>query len=169
MEKKGNIELRDEIYLEDAYKIAEWLDNEKITEYLTEGSEISREIRNTVKYNTCPVITHLFCSGGNFYMILNNGRPIGDLKLIRKGSGCEVVIVIGDTAMWNRGYGTEALKLALSEAFFRLRYDSVTAKIMFGNDSSSHIFEKAGFAPFESGKTCSVLKLRMEEFLKAAA
>lgn len=166
---KGNIGLRDEIYLEDAYKMADWLDNEDITKYLTEGSEISKEIRRTIKYMTCPIVTHLFCTGGNFYMITLDSRTIGYLKLVTKGKGCEVVIVIGDTNMWNHGFGTKALNLAMYEAFINLRYEFITAKIMFENASSRHLFEKQGFDYKQKGESCHILEMDLSQYLKKAA
>ena len=71
------IELDDEIFLNDAYLMADWLENEEITRYITEGQDISQELRSFLRYTTCPILTHMFCNGGNFYMIKLNGRSIG--------------------------------------------------------------------------------------------
>lgn len=169
MERLGIIELMDEIYLEDAYKIADWLENEEITQFLSEGKDISHEIRQALRYYTCPIVTHLFASNGNFYMIKLNGRSIGYLKLIPKPIGCEIVIVIGEKSMWNKGFGTKALNRALKEAFFEYRYEAVSAKIMFQNKASKHIFEKEGFNFLKKGNTCDILQIKLEEYLKKAA
>lgn len=167
---KSVIELDDEIFLNDAYLMADWLENEEITRYISEGSEISNEIRSSLRYTTCPIVTHMFCSGGNFYMVKHNGRSIGYLKLVNKGSGtAEIVVVIGDEDMWNKGYGTEAVRLALEECFFRLRYERLTAVIRNGNEGSHHVFRKAGFVR-ERNLTASVrYLLELDQYLKLVA
>lgn len=164
------IELDDEIYLNDAYSIAEWLDNEDITRYITEGREIGQEIRSALRYTTCPILTHLFCSNGNFYMIKHNGRSIGYLKLIDKGAGqAEIVVVIGDQNMWNKGFGTIAVQLALKECFFRLRYEYLLAKIMTGNEGSCHLFQKAGFRVVSQTERFSAYGMELSQYLAMAA
>ena len=164
------IELDDEIFLNDAYLMADWLDNEEITRYITEGHDISDKIRSFLKYTTCPIVTHMFCNGGNFYMVKHNGRSIGYLKLIDKGNRqAEIVVVIGDEAMWNRGFGTQAVKLALQECFFRLRYDSLTAVIRQGNEGSHHVFHKVGFQLERTQGASLRYVLELDQYLKLAA
>lgn len=164
------IELDDEIFLKDAYLMADWLDNEEITRYISEGKDISREIRASLRYTTCPIVTHLFCSGGNFYMIKANGRSIGYLKLVDKGNAqAEIVVVIGDAAMWNQGFGTRAVELALQECFLKLRYERLVAKIMPGNEGSHHVFRKAGFARIESATSTACYALELDQYLRLAA
>ncbi len=165
----STVTLDDEIFLEDAYKIADWLENDVVTRYISEGKGVGREIKRTIQYTTCPIVTHLFCNGGNFYMIKHNGRSVGYLKLVAKGDDCEIVLVIGDDGMWNRGIGTKALNLAAEEAFFRLRYEKIIAKIMEGNDSSRHIFEKAGYLYKKTSNEHHILEMDVMAFLKKAA
>lgn len=169
MKGTGSITLRDEIYLNDAYKISDWLENEEITRFLSEGKDIGKEIRRTIMYTTCPVVTHLFCLNGNFYMIDLNDKSIGYLKLVPKGNGCEIVIVIGDSTMWNMGYGHKALKEALMEAFFKQRYESIVAKIMHGNNRSKRLFEKCGFEVSKITESLTNLELKISGFLKKVA
>lgn len=164
------IELDDEIFLNDAYSIADWLDNDEITRYISEGSEISQEIRAALRYTTCPIVTHLFCSNGNFYMVKHNGRSIGYLKLINKDNGqAELVVVIGDPMMWNKGFGTRAVELALKECFFRLRYRRLIAKIMTGNEGSHHVFRKAGFILTAQTERICAYSMELDHYLALAA
>ncbi len=164
------IELDDEIFLKDAYQIADWLENEEITRYISEGRDISQEIRASLRYTTCPIVTHLFCNGGNFYLIKHNGRSIGYLKLVDKGAGqAEIVVVIGDSDMWNQGFGTKAVRLALGECFLRLRYETLVAKIMPGNDGSHHVFQKVGFERQAIAGKTAVYRLKLDQYLKLAA
>lgn len=164
------IELDDEIFLNDAYLMADWLENEDITRFISEGNEISAEIRASLRYTTCPIVTHMFCNGGNFYMVKHNGRSIGYLKLIDKGNRiAEIVVVIGDEAMWNQGFGTQAVKLAMAECFFNLRYESMTAVIRYENEGSHHVFRKAGFKAVRTLEASVRYLLELDQYLKLAA
>ena len=49
-------------------------------------------------------------------MIKHNGRSVLS-QTGSQGDDCEIVLVIGDDGMWNRGIGTKALNLAAEEAF----------------------------------------------------
>ena len=164
------IELDDEIFLNDAYLMADWLENEEITQYITEGQDISQELRSFLRYTTCPILTHMFCNGGNFYMIKLNGRSIGYLKLVDQGHGqAEIVIVIGDTTMWNHGFGTKAVKRAMEECFFNLRYERLIANILPGNQGSHHVFQKIGFKKMKSTTTTARYLMDLNQYLKLAA
>lgn len=164
------IELDDEIFLNDAYLMADWLEQEEITRYITEGQDISREIRSFLRYTTCPILTHMFCNGGNFYMIKHNGRSIGYLKLVDKGNRqAEIVIVIGDPHMWNKGFGTRAVRLALHECFLTLRYEELTARILPGNEGSHHVFQKLGFIRGRSSTLTALYTMDLDHYLRLAA
>ncbi|PKK40463.1 hypothetical protein ABB02_00247 [Clostridiaceae bacterium JG1575] len=170
MQVRNIIELDDEIFLKDAYLMAEWLEQERITRFISEGEDISDKIRKSLRYTSCPIVTHLFCNGGNFYMIKHNGRSIGYLKLVDKGNRkAEIVVVIGDRAMWNKGFGTEAVRLAMNECFFRLRYESLMAKIMVGNEGSHHVFQKVGFHYDGEIRGLSIYSMKLDSFLALAA
>jgi len=43
-----------------------------------------------------PILTHVFNQNGSFFIILEDQRPIGFLRLVPKGYMAEMVIVIGD-------------------------------------------------------------------------
>jgi len=47
--------------------------------------------------------------------------------------------------VWNRGYATEAIRLATWFAFRHLRADSMCAWVFLGNDASRRVLEKNGF------------------------
>ena len=163
-------ELDDEIFLNDAYLMADWLEHEDITRFISEGPEISNKIRSFLQYTTCPIVTHMFCNGGNFYMVKQNGRSIGYLKLVDKGNRvAEIVVVIGDEAMWNKGFGTAAVKLAMQECFFRLRYERLSAVIRHGNEGSHHVFSKAGFTVDCTLNSSIRYVLELDQYLKLAA
>jgi RimJ/RimL family protein N-acetyltransferase len=58
---------------------------------------------------------------------------------------CGIAIAIGDRANWGKGYGSEALQLALAFAFGELNLHRVTATVFGYNERSTALFEKMGF------------------------
>jgi RimJ/RimL family protein N-acetyltransferase len=54
-------------------------------------------------------------------------------------------IGIGDRADWSKGYGTEALRLALRYAFTELNLHRVSLTVLEGNARAVRAYEKAGF------------------------
>ena len=56
----STVTLDDEIFLEDAYKIADWLENDVVTRYISEGKGVGREIKRTI--NIPPARSLPICS-----------------------------------------------------------------------------------------------------------
>jgi RimJ/RimL family protein N-acetyltransferase len=54
-------------------------------------------------------------------------------------------IVIGEKAHWNRGFGTEATRLALRFAFGELNLHRVELEVFAFNKRAIRAYEKAGF------------------------
>ncbi|HET7094090.1 MAG TPA: GNAT family protein [Thermomicrobiales bacterium] len=54
-------------------------------------------------------------------------------------------IVIGEKETWNRGYGTEATRLAMAEAFERLGLDEVRLEVFRHNPRALRAYERVGF------------------------
>lgn len=52
---------------------------------------------------------------------------------------------IGDRAAWGKGYGTEALRLALQYAFDELNLHRLTLTVIDYNERAIALYEKAGF------------------------
>ncbi len=57
----------------------------------------------------------------------------------------DVSLIIGEKRFWKRGYGTEAIKLAVEYAFNTLDLRRLTAGIYANNIGSIKAFKKAGF------------------------
>ena len=76
------------------------------------------------------------------------GRPIGNCELAaidvlnRRG---EVGIMIGESQMRGRGYGTEAMRLLLDFAFTALGLHSVMLSVYAYNPAAYRSYQKAGF------------------------
>lgn len=163
------ITLRQDIFSEDALKIADWLDDQEIIEHLNEHGATSDHIRKLVKNSTLPIYNQVFNQRGTFYLICLDGESIGYVKFIPKKSGHEIVITIGDKDLWGKGYGTRALKKALNEAFFSLRYEKIDAKIKAGNRRSLCLFEHIGFGGIRVHENLHHLSMDIDTYLKRAA
>ncbi len=57
----------------------------------------------------------------------------------------EVGIFIGDKAYWNRGYGTEAMRLLLKHGFETLNLNRIFLRVHEDNLGAIRSYEKAGF------------------------
>ncbi len=94
--------------------------------------------------------------------------PIGDLGLHHidwRVREAEVGIVIGEKEYWNRGYGTEAMRLMLAHGFNTLNLNRIFLKVYETNPRAIRSYEKAGFiregtlrqAMFKNGQYINVI------------
>lgn len=82
------------------------------------------------------------------FAIMLDGAPIGELQLKRinrERNDCTLSIHMQNDRVKNRGFGTEAEKLAIRYAFDVLQLDAVNADAIIKNTRSQHVLEKAGF------------------------
>jgi diamine N-acetyltransferase len=78
-------------------------------------------------------------------------RPIGIVALDgidQRNQTSEFSIVIGEPDARNRGYGTEATRLALDYAFTALGLHSVMLRVFAYNPAAQRAYVKAGFREF---------------------
>jgi RimJ/RimL family protein N-acetyltransferase len=81
---------------------------------------------------------------------LEDDRLLGDIDLtvINWGSRDAFLgIGIGERTFWGKGYGSDALKVALRYAFLELNLRRVTLDVFEYNQRAIHAYEKAGFQP----------------------
>lgn len=75
-------------------------------------------------------------------------RLIGDLEFEeinwRRGEA-ELRICLGDKSMWNLGYGTEAVHLALQHAFTTLGLHSLYLRVYRSNERAIRCYARCGF------------------------
>ena len=77
----------------------------------------------------------------------------------------ELGIVIGDKTYWNKGYGTEVMRLLLHHGFTTLNLHRIFLRVFAENPRAIRAYEKAGFvhegrmrqAEFRDGKYLDVL------------
>lgn len=78
----------------------------------------------------------------------NGWKMIGNLSLMDiswHNSNAELGIVLGDKAEWDKGYGTEAIRLLVKYAFEELNLHRVSLRVYATNPRAIHCYEKAGF------------------------
>ena len=94
------------------------------------------------------------------------GEAIGFVKLRDQMTGTyEIVYAIGDEALWERGYGTDAVRSALATAFLKWRAGKVIAKIYPENLRSVRSVSACGFHCAERGERLHRFEITMKEYL----
>lgn len=106
-------------------------------------------------------------------------KLVGNLRLFRidwRIRQAEVGIFIGDKGYWNKGYGTEAMRLILNHAFNTLNLNRIYLRVYENNERAYRAYEKVGFrlegrerqAIFQNGRYLDVLRMSIlrEEWLQ---
>lgn len=165
--KKPFISLRPEITRSHAFTLMDWLEDERVTRYLSDSRNVSRFIAQAVDRAQMPILTHLFNQGGRFFMAYDgNDRPVGFVRLIKTGAECEIVLVIGDHDNWGRGLGASTIREGLKLAFLDMRAESVIAKIHPNNKRSLKGFERCGFRLRLEKPTLNSLSITSRRYLQ---
>ena len=87
------------------------------------------------------------------FAVLLEGRIIGECKLKdidMENHTCRMGIHLLNDSVKERGYGTQAERLILRQAFRELGMQTVYADAVLGNTRSRHVLEKVGF--YETGR-----------------
>lgn len=143
---KPFVSLRPEITRAHALVLMDWLEDERVTRYLSDSRGVSRFIADAIDRTQLPILTHLFNQGGRFFMTYDrDDRPVGFVRLVKTGTDCEIVLVIGDHDNWGRSLGASTIREGLKLAFLDMRARTVIAKIHPDNTRSLKAFERCGF------------------------
>lgn len=143
---KPFISLCPEITRANALDLMDWMEDENVTRHLSDSRHVSRFIEQAVGRVQLPVLTHLFNQGGRFFMAYDrHDKPVGFVRLIKTGSDCEIVLVVGDREKWGRKLGSSALHEGMKLAFFDMRAEKLIAKIHPDNTRSLKAFLRCGF------------------------
>jgi len=165
--KKPFVSLRPEITRTHALTLMDWLEDDRVTRYLSDSRSVSRFISQAVDRSPMPILTHLFNQGGRFFMVYNgDDMPVGFVRLIKTGPECEIVLAIGDHENWGRGLGTSTIRQGLKLAFLDMRAESVVAKIHPANTRSLKGFERCGFHLKQKSPTLNSLSLSCGRYLQ---
>ena len=143
---KPFISLCPEVTRADAFNLMEWLEDEAVVRYLSDSRHVSRFIEQAIGRVNLPILTHLFNQGGRFFMAYDRqDKPVGFVRLVKSGTDCEMVLVIGDRENWGRRLGGSAISEGMKLAFFDLRAEKLIAKIHAENTRSMKAFLRCGF------------------------
>jgi RimJ/RimL family protein N-acetyltransferase len=69
----------------------------------------------------------------------------GFAKLDWHNRNAEIGIFIGDARFWNKGYGTEAMRLMVKYGFYTLNLNRIYLTVFETNHRGIRCYEKAGF------------------------
>ena len=163
-----NVQLRQEVFQDDARRITDWLEDDDVIKYLNERQNVAEGIKRVMQRVNMPILTHVFNQNGSFFMITDEEEPIGFLRLVPKGKAAEIVLVIGEKDKWNKGLGKKAISHGLNHAFFKWRMDEVIAKVNHENKRSIKLFNKVGFKQDKKLVKEMQYSITMDEFLKLA-
>lgn len=164
---KPFVSLRPEITRTHALILMEWLEDERVTRYLSDSGSVSRFIAQAIDRTPMPILTHLFNQGGRFFMAYDrNDVPVGFVRLIKTGSDCEIVLVIGDHDTWGRRLGASAIRQGLKLAFLDMRAKTVIAKIHPDNTRSLRAFQRCGFLLERETPTLRSLSMSAGRYLQ---
>jgi RimJ/RimL family protein N-acetyltransferase len=90
---------------------------------------------------------------------------------VRVSKSCYFRILIGESRYWNRGYGTEATRLMMTEAFERHGLETVKLEVFDYNYRAIAAYERVGFQlvgehtewPQIGGDSLHVLEMRLDK------
>ena len=143
---KPFISLCPEITRAHALTLMDWLEDERVTCYLSDSRHVSRSIGHAIDRTQLPILTHLFNQGGRFFMAFDrHDAPVGFVRLIKTGPDCEIVLVIGDSDKWGRNLGARTIQEGMKLAFLDMRAKKLIAKIHPDNTRSLKAFVRSGF------------------------
>jgi regulator of nucleoside diphosphate kinase len=155
-----------EITRENAFTLIQWLKDSEVTKYLSDPEDVSGHIEQAIHRTSLPVLTPLFNRNGRFFMVYGKHNvPIGFVRLVKKDSDYEIVIVIGDRKNWGKKLGTLAIQESLKIAFFDFRARKVIAKIRKENKRSIRAFINNGFHAVKESNDLITFEMTMEQFM----
>lgn len=128
---------------EDIPRFVEWLNDPEVTYYLgrvplLSRAEEERWFEETVKderHRILAIETKESMHIGN----------IGLHNIDEKNSHAELGIVIGDKNLWDKGYGTDAVRTMLRYAFEEMNLHRVFLRVFDFNQRAIRCYEKCGF------------------------
>ncbi|PTU73721.1 bifunctional GNAT family N-acetyltransferase/nucleoside diphosphate kinase regulator [Pseudomonas mangrovi] len=143
---KPFISLCPEITRAHALTLMEWLEDERVTCFLSDSRDVSRSIEQAIDRTQSPILTHLFNRGGRFFMAYDrHDDPVGFVRLIKTGPDCEIVLAIGNCDKWGRSLGARTIREGMKLAFLEMRAERLIARIHPDNARSLNAFLRSGF------------------------
>lgn len=164
---KPFISLCPEITRAHALKLMDWLEDDRVTCYLSDSRDVSRSIEHAIDRAQSPIVSHLFNQGGRFFMAYDrHDDPVGFVRLIKSGSDCEIVLAIGDSDKWGQNLGTRTIREGMKLAFLDMRASKLIAKIHPENHRSQKAFMRSGFRLESETSTMTSWTMTAERYLQ---
>lgn len=164
---KPFISLCPEITRAHALTLMDWLEDERVTCYLSDSRHVSRLIEQAINRTQLPILTHLFNQGGRFFMAYDRrDTPVGFVRLVKTGPDCEIVLVIGDSDNWGQNLGASTIREGMKLAFLDMRSEKLIAKIHPDNVRSLKAFLRTGFLLESETPTLKSLSLTAGRYLR---
>ncbi|GLK95850.1 GNAT family acetyltransferase [Achromobacter xylosoxidans] len=164
---KPFISLCPEITRAHALTLMDWLEDERVTCYLSDSRHVSRFIEQAINRTQLPILTHLFNQGGRFFMAYDRrDTPVGFVRLVKTGPDCEIVLVIGDSENWGQNLGASTIREGMKLAFLDMRSEKLIAKIHPDNVRSLKAFLRTGFLLESETPTLKSLSLTAGRYLR---
>ncbi|HYF76937.1 MAG TPA: GNAT family protein [Symbiobacteriaceae bacterium] len=94
------------------------------------------------------IFFQMLSNSPDFGIVERNGRLIGSVRLWRvsdRNRSAMLTVFIGEKRAWNRGYGQDALRLALRHAFTNMGLHRVELHVFAFNERAIRCYERVGF------------------------
>ena len=112
-----------------------YIDKSKFTDYVYDEENVNRYIQRQIDL------------GRRCFAIIHDGEMVGELiiKNIEEKKSATLGICMRDASCKDRGFGTQAERLAVDYIFNELDIPVVYADSILSNERSQHVLEKVGF------------------------
>jgi diamine N-acetyltransferase len=134
----------------DLPRFVEWLNDPEVREGISSYLPLSQAIEeqwfeNMLKLprDEQPLGIEIRTEDGGWKLIGNCG--LFDFKW--RARSAEVGLFIGEKSCWNRGYGTEVMRLLLKHGFETLNLNRIYLHVYATNLRAIRCYEKAGYVP----------------------
>ena len=168
MNEAASVFLRADIKRKDGYHLASWMQNRGVIRYLNEERNISEELISLIERTPEGMLSFHLNQIGRVFLICNRkGDSLGFIRLTPKSDTCcEIVYVIGEEMLWGRGYGKQALDLALEKAFFEMRKETVVARIDKSNKRSIRTAMHCGMSLAKESEHMQLFQITAREYFE---
>ncbi len=131
----------------DLPKFVEWLNDPDVRRTLSMSMPISQAIEeqwfeNMLKRPSEEQSLGIEIKDGDGWRLIGN---CGIFDINWRARSAEVGLFIGDKSCWNKGYGTEVMRLLLRHGFETLNLNRIFLRVDAANLGGIRAYEKAGF------------------------
>jgi diamine N-acetyltransferase len=131
----------------DLPKFVEWLNDPEVRRFILMNLPISQAnedgwFENMLKNPPEEQPFAIEIKKGNVWRLIGN---CGFFEIDKRAHSAEVGIMIGDKSFWNKGFGTEVMRLLLRIGFGTLNLNRIFLRVDAANKGGIRAYEKAGF------------------------